>query len=241
MLELKPERFHLVLETMSHPVAIGGKQLIADNSGALYWPSERTLLVADLHLEKGSSYAERGTMLPPYDTRQTLMRLAEVIDRYEPARVIALGDSLHDVGAAKRMSAGDLEILRIMQEDREWIWLTGNHDPQIATSLGGRVCGEFEACGIALRHQPAIGCATHEIAGHMHPAARLSMYGYSIRRPCFVGNGRRLVMPAFGAFAGGLNVLDDAFQPLFGNGGLAVWMLGQEGLYPVATRFLSGD
>ena len=240
MLELKPERFHL-LETVSQPVAVCGKQLIADNSGALYWPGEHTLLVADLHLEKASSYARNGTLLPPYDTRQTLTRLAEVIDRYEPARVIALGDSLHDVGAAQRMAAEDLEVLHIMQEDREWLWLAGNHDPDVGSRLGGRMCGALEVGGIALRHQPANGCITHEIAGHMHPAARLSMYGYSIRRPCFVGNGRRLVMPAFGAFAGGLNVLDDAFQPLFGNDGIAVWMLGQEGLYPVATRFLCGD
>ena len=240
MLELKPERFHL-LESMSQQVALCGKQLIADNSGALYWPGEATLLVADLHLEKGSAYAERGALLPPYDTRQTLMRLAEVIDRYEPARVIALGDSVHDVGAARRMVAEDLQILHMLQEDREWIWLTGNHDPDIAPALGGRVRGEFAIGGITLRHHPASGSITHEIAGHMHPAARLSMYGYSIRRPCFVGNGRRLVMPAFGAFAGGLNVLDDAFEPLFGNGGLAVWMLGQEALYPVATRFLCGD
>ena len=124
-------------------MALCGKQLIADNSGALYWPGEATLLVADLHLEKGSAYAERGSLLPPYDTRQTLMRLAEVIDRYEPARVIALGDSVHDVGAARRMAAEDLQILRMMQEDREWIWLTGNHDPEIAPSLGGRARGEL--------------------------------------------------------------------------------------------------
>jgi uncharacterized protein len=241
MLELKPERFHLLSETVSQTVTVCGKQLIADNSGALYWPGERTLLVADLHLEKGSAHAARGTLLPPYDTRRTLMRLAEVIDRYEPERVIALGDSLHDVGAVERMAAEDLQILHMMQEDRDWVWLNGNHDPEIAPAFGGRACGELAVGGITLRHQPAAGGVTHEIAGHMHPAARLSMYGYSIRRPCFVGNGRRLVMPAFGAFAGGLNVLDDAFQPLFGNGGIAVWMLGQEGLYPVATRFLSGD
>jgi DNA ligase-associated metallophosphoesterase len=241
MLGLKPERFHLLSETVSQPVNVCGKQLIADNSGALFWPGEATLLVADLHLEKGSAHAARGLMLPPYDTRRTLTRLAEVIDRYEPARVIALGDSLHDVGAAERMAGEDLQILHIMQEDREWIWLNGNHDPTIDPAFGGCACGELAIGGITLRHDPAPGSVTHEIAGHMHPAARLSMYGYSIRRPCFVGNGRRLVMPAFGAFAGGLNVLDDAFQPLFGNGGIAVWMLGQEGLYPVATRFLSGD
>jgi len=241
MLGLKPERFHLLSETVSQPVNVCGKQLIADNSGALYWPGEATLLVADLHLEKGSAHAARGVMLPPYDTRRTLTRLAEVIDRYEPERVIALGDSLHDVGAAERMAEEDLQILHIMQEDREWVWLNGNHDPVIDPAFGGHSCGDLMIGGITLRHEPAPGSVTHEIAGHMHPAARLSMYGYSIRRPCFVGNGRRLVMPAFGAFAGGLNVLDDAFQPLFGNGGIAVWMLGQEGLYPVATRFLSGD
>lgn len=240
MLELKPERFRLA-EAVSQPVAICGRELIADNSGALYWPGQRTLLVADLHLEKGSAYAERGTLLPPYDTRQTLLRLAEAMDRYEPARVIALGDSVHDRGAAWRMTAGDLEILHILQENREWIWLAGNHDPDIAPQLGGRACEEIEISGIALRHQPASGSATHEIAAHMHPAARLSRYGYAIRRACFVGNGRRLVMPAFGAFTGGLNVLDVAFRPLFGDGGMAVWMLGQEGLYPVATRFLTGD
>lgn len=240
MLELKPERFHLA-ETASQPIAICGRQFVADNSGALYSPGEQSLLVADLHLEKGSAAAERGTLLPPYDTRQTLMRLAEAIDRYDPARVIALGDSLHDVGAARRILPHDLEILHVLQEGRDWVWVTGNHDPQIDKRFGGRACGEFEVSGLALRHLPTPGAATHEIAGHMHPAARLSMYGYSIRRPCFVANGRRLVMPAFGAFAGGLNVLDGAFSALFGDGGIAVWMLGQEGLYPVATRFLGGD
>jgi len=110
-----------------------------------------------------------------------------------------------------------------------------------AEVFGGRVCAEIRLCGITLRHQPARGCVTHEIAGHMHPAARISVHGYIIRRPCFVANGRRLVMPAFGAYVGGLNVLDDAFHPLFGDGGMAVWMLGQEGLFPVATRLLSQD
>ncbi len=240
MLELKPERFHLA-ETASQPIAICGRQLVADNSGALFCPGEKSLLVADLHLEKGSAAAERGALLPPYDTRQTLMRLAEVIDRYEPTRVIALGDSLHDVGAARRILPHDLEVLHVLQEGRDWVWVTGNHDPKIDKRFGGRACGEFQMSGLSLRHLPAPGAATHEIAGHMHPAARLSMYGYSIRRPCFVANGRRLVMPAFGAFAGGLNVLDPAFSALFGDGGIAVWMLGQEGLYPVATRFLGGD
>lgn len=240
MLELKPERLHLS-ETGSLAIGLCGKSLVADRSGALYWPGQKALLVADLHLEKGSAGAERGALLPPYDTRETLIRLAEAIERYEPRLVIALGDSLHDLDAVRRIGADCLEMLRLMQEGRDWIWITGNHDPQIAAVLGGEVCGALEVGGIALRHEPAAGCVTHEIAGHLHPAARISMYGYSIRRPCFVGNGRRLVMPAFGAFAGGLNVLDEAFAPLFGNGGLSVWLLGSEALYPVATRFLCAD
>ena len=95
--------------------------------------------------------------------------------------------------------------------------------------------------GLSLRHVLSAGCRTHEIAGHLHPAAKLSLHGFTLRRPCFVGNGLRLVLPAFGAYTGGLNVLADPFAPLFGNDGLAVWMLGQEGLYPVATRLLRDD
>ena len=138
MLELKPERFALQ-DFNSQPLSICGRAFVADRSGALYWPGEQALIISDLHLEKGSAYAARGVMLPPYDTRATLMRLAETIDRYEVATVIALGDSLHDVGAVDRMSSDDLDILRIMQEDREWIWVTGNHDPHVPGALGGEV------------------------------------------------------------------------------------------------------
>jgi hypothetical protein len=240
MLELKPERFGL-RDFDNQPIALCGKTFIADQSGALYWPSERILIVADLHLEKASSYAARGSMLPPYDTRETLLTLAKAIDRYEADAVIALGDNLHDGQAAERISSDDIDILRIMQEDREWIWINGNHDPEIAPALGGHVVDEIVIEGIRFLHQPRLGRVTHEIAAHLHPAARLSMHGHTIRRPCFVGNGRRLVLPAFGALTGGLNVLDQAFLPLFGLDGFAVWMLGDEGLYPGATRQLCSD
>ncbi len=240
MLELKPERLHLD-DFQDQTLSICGKLFRADMSGALYWPGQDALIVADLHLEKGSSFAQRGQMLPPYDTRDTLQRLAEVIDRYDAGTIIALGDSVHDLEACQRIGLEELEILQIMQEDREWIWVTGNHDPAIGERLGGTVTGDIEVEGITLRHVPRPGHITHEIAGHLHPAARLSVHGYSIRRPCFVGNGRRLVMPAFGTFTGGLNILEPPFEPLFGNDGLRVWMLGQEGLYPVATRLLIED
>lgn len=240
MLMLKPERLD-VGDFDDQPVSICGKAFRADSSGALFWPAEDAIIVADLHLEKGSSYAARGVMLPPYDTRETLQKLAEAMDRWDAHTVIVLGDGLHDCDGAERMCAEDLETLRIMQEDREWIWITGNHDPEIDERLGGHVFSELLVEGVTLRHEPSGARVTHEIAAHMHPAAKISLHGHSIRRPCFVGNGLRLVLPAFGAFTGGLNILDAAFEPLFGSDGMAVWMLGQEGLYPVATRLLKED
>ena len=240
MVGLKPERFGLSDFTES-PVSICGKAFRAHMSGALFWPSENALIVADLHLEKGSSFAARGQMLPPYDTSETLSKLADAIDTYNAATVIALGDSFHDVTAAERIAPADLETLKLLQEDREWIWIAGNHDPHIGRTLGGHTAPEISVEGIRLRHIPTPGAVTHEIAGHLHPAARVVMHGTAIRRPCFAGNGLRLVLPAFGAFTGGLNILDEAFQPIFGNDGMAVWMLGQEGLYPAATRLLRED
>lgn len=240
MLQLKPERFGLD-DFTSQPVEVCGRTFIADQSGALFWPAERVLIVADLHLEKGSAGAERGRLLPPYDTRATLAKLATVLDRYAADAVIALGDSFHDARAGERIAADDLEALHFIQREREWLWITGNHDPAIDARMGGDTRPEVELSGLALRHVPRSGRITHELAGHLHPAAKLSMHGHTLRRPCFVGNGLRLILPAFGAYTGGLNVLDDAFMPLFGNDGMAVWLLGTEGLYPVATRQLCGD
>lgn len=240
MLQFKPERAR-ISDYMAQPIAVCGKQFIADMSGALYWPGERMLIVADLHLEKASSKARNGALLPPYDTRATLERLAEAMDRYDPAVVVSLGDSLHDVGAAERIEPGDRAALALLQEGRRWVWVLGNHDPRVDASLGGEPVEHLEVGGVRLVHIPTPGRTTHEIAGHMHPAARLSVYGHTLRKPCFLGNRLRLILPAFGALTGGLNVLDEAFLPMFGNDGFDVWMLGQEGVYPVATRQLVGE
>jgi uncharacterized protein len=225
----------------TQPISVCGKAFVADQSGALYWPSVDALIVGDLHLEKASAFAKTGQFLPPYDTRETLARLARVLDETNASTVVALGDSLHDVGGADRMSEADLAALQMLQEDRDWIWVTGNHDSAISNRLGGTVVDELTVDGMTLRHVPGHGHVTHEIAGHLHPAARLSRHGHTIRRPCFVGNGVRLVVPAFGALTGGLNILDDAFEPLFGHDGMQVWMLGQDGVYPIAPRLLRGD
>jgi len=223
------------------PLKLGRRTLVARASGALWWAEERLLAFADLHLEKGSSYAAHGALLPPYDTRDALLRMTAEIDRLDPAAIVCLGDSFHDQSAGDRMSVRDRETLAILQEDRKWFWLSGNHDPKIAPCFGGRVLSEITLSGITFRHEPSASPVTHEIAAHLHPAARVSFHGHVIRRPCFVANGNRLVMPAFGTYAGGLNVLDDAFSPLFGNDGLSVLVMGQEGLYPIAARLLKED
>ena len=239
-LALKPDRYDRG-EFNDHPVSICGKSFRADFSGALYWPALKTLIIADLHLEKGSSFARKGMMIPPYDTRETLLRLAEVVDRFGAETVVALGDSWHDGNGTSRISQEDLETLRIMQDNRKWIWITGNHDPVITKKMGGTVYSELTMEGLTFRHQPLECRVTHEIAGHLHPAAKISLYGHSFRRPCFVSNGLRMILPAFGTYAGGLNILDEAFDPLFGNEGMTVWLLGQEGLYPIASRLLKQD
>lgn len=232
----------MVIDMTAHCLRIGDASLIADGCGVLYWLEHETLLVADLHLEKASHFAGFGSFLPPYDTRETLARLATAIGRYEPKRVVALGDSFHSTRGALDIGAEDLATLQGLQAGREWVWITGNHDPDIARRVGGTIMGVLEMGGLTLRHEPSDADARGEIAGHLHPAARLGRGGYALRRPCFVSSRARLVMPAFGAFTGGLNILDPAFAPLFpAREAISVLMLGEEGLYPVPVRNLVAD
>ena len=146
--------------------------MLADLSGALFWEEQRLLVVSDLHLEKGSSFAARGVLLPPYDTVATLSRLAAVIARHDPRMVIALGDSFHDRDAHERLSAPDRDALAALQARRDWIWISGNHDPALPSDLGGVVATEVAIGPIAFRHEPT--GAVGEIAGHLHPKARVA-------------------------------------------------------------------
>lgn len=214
-------------------VGVGGFAFIADPSGALYLAEDGVLLVADLHLEKGSAFAARGMMLPPYNSRATLAALAIVLARYRPRTVIVLGDSLHDRRAIARIAPEDLASLGAMQRGSDWIWLSGNHDPEPPPELGGTVCEMLALGGIVLRHEPHAGEASPEIAGHLHPAGKVRLSGRAVRRRCFVSDGRRCVMPAFGAYAGGLNVLEDPFRPLFG-GPFTAHMLGASRVYAIS-------
>lgn len=211
---------------------VAGAQIFADPSGAMFFPAYDLLAVADLHLEKGSAYAARGVFLPPYDTAATLVRLAAAIARFAPRLVVALGDSFHDGRAAARMEAGDTARLRAMQAGRDWIWIAGNHDPVAPENLGGEAHSEWRAGPITFRHEPQPGVACGEIAGHLHPVARVATRNGALRRRCFAGDGERLVLPAFGAFAGGLNVRDAAFDGLFGRA-LGVHVLGRERVFAV--------
>ena len=193
-------------------VALLGGWIELMPSGALWLQAERTLVCADLHLEKGSAYAARGQLLPPYDTRETLRRLAADAALLNPARIVLLGDTLHDVGAPGRIGDSDAEGLRALAHRRTLTWVVGNHDPEGPGGLPGETCAELELLGLILRHEPRPGDAPGEVAGHLHPCARVVGQSRSVRRRCFVTDGRRLVPPVY---AGGLSVRDLAFAGLF--------------------------
>jgi uncharacterized protein len=212
---------------------IASVSFIADLSGALYWEQQKLLVVSDLHLEKGSSFATRGVLLPPYDTAATLGQLAAVIARHDPRLVIALGDSFHDRRAHERLAADDREAITALQARRDWIWISGNHDPALPSDLGGMVATEVAIGRIAFRHEPT--GAFGEISGHLHPKARVPTRGRTMERRCFVTDGDRAVMPAFGAYTGGLSIRDAAFEKIFGTLGFMAHVLGDIKLHTIAA------
>jgi DNA ligase-associated metallophosphoesterase len=221
-------------------LVIAGVTLVADPLGAIYWPEEKLLVAADLHLEKGSAYAARGVLLPPYDTAATLARLARLVDRYAPRLVVALGDSFHDGGGPARMAEPSRVALTALQRGRDWVWLAGNHDPDPADNIGGRFADVLALGGLTFRHEPSREPSDGEVAGHLHPLACIVQRGRAVRRRCFASDGRRLVMPAFGSYAGGLNVRDRVIVSLFGALSFTAHMLGERRLYAVpAARCLS--
>ena len=229
-----------VRDMASEAFLLGRLAIVPDLSGALWLPDERTLVVADLHLEKGSAYAARGVFLPPYDSTATLAALTAAILRHAPLRVIALGDSFHDREAETRISATNLAALRCLQTGRDWIWVTGNHDPQISAAMGGEAVDTVGLAGVILRHEPDARETGFEIAGHLHPAAKVRMRGRALRRRCFALSQRRCVMPAMGAYAGGLNLRDSAFRPFLGEG-FSAHLLGDARLFRIDPRLLLPD
>ncbi|MCS6853684.1 MAG: ligase-associated DNA damage response endonuclease PdeM [Elioraea sp.] len=202
------------------PLHLLGERLMLDPSGALWWPARRLLAVADLHLEKGSALAARGALVPPYDSRATLERLTRLVRLYRPERLLLLGDSFHDGKGAGRLGAAEREALAALARLTAIVWLAGNHDPGEAE--------EWRETPLIFRHVPR--GETGEIAGHLHPKAAVSIRGTWVARACFVADSRRLLLPAFGAYTGGLDVRDPAIRLLFPRGG-RVFLVGKDRLF----------
>jgi DNA ligase-associated metallophosphoesterase len=221
------------------PLPFAGVQLWAMPQGALWWPDESTLLVADLHLEKGSSLARRGSLLPPYDSAATLAALGRLIDTLRPGRVVCLGDSFHDGGGPQRLSPDDAAGLRKLARGREWWWIAGNHDGDGGglACLPGDVASEANLGPLLLRHQATTEAARGEVSGHFHPKARVAVAGSSIVGRCFVADQTRLILPAFGAYAGGLDVFHPAIAALL-SPAFSVWLLGRSRVHCLASHRL---
>ena len=215
-----------------HEFLLNGASVIADPSGVLWWPEHSALIVADLHLEKASAYAAGGILLPPYDSQATLNRLADVIRRRRPSHVLALGDSFHDAEAADRLDPNVARALRaqVLALDR-WTWIAGNHDPVPPERFGGSVASEVEIGPLRFRHEPIVA-ATGEVAGHLHPKIRISTRARRIGARCFITDGQRIVLPAFGALTGGLDIGDTAIRRLFPAAAVAL-VLGPERVHAI--------
>ena len=196
-------------------IRVANVEVVLRASGALWLAQQQMLVVADLHLEKGSAYAARGQLLPPYDTRETLDRLEREIAALEPRTVVLLGDTLHDGDAATRIAATERTRIAALSTRLRLIWVCGNHDPEGAGDLGGETATVVEVAGLTLRHDPSPWPVLGEVAGHLHPCARIHGPAGAVRRRCFASDGQRLILPAFGAYAGGLNLRDAAFRGLF--------------------------
>lgn len=202
-------------------ITLAGASLFARASGALWWPERRLLVVSDLHLGKAERIARRGgTLLPPYDTAETLTRLEDEVAHTSPATVICLGDSFDDDRAAGMLPPGVKERLLRLMAGRHWVWIAGNHDPG-PTLPGGTHKAELYEAPLTFRHEAVADCVA-EVSGHFHPKATLSIGGRRVSRPCFLADDRRIILPAFGAYTGGLAANAPALSALMGPGAIAV-------------------
>jgi len=212
------------------PFSFAGETFEATAGGALFWPSQKALLVADLHLEKASWFARLGQFLPPYDSHATLTALAGDVERTAAKRLFCLGDSFHDRFGCERLPADARALLTDLTAALDWTWIVGNHDPGFADHCGGRIAEEIEIAGVILRHEAVREEVRPEISGHFHPKLRLRLKGRQVSRRCFVKSATKIIMPAFGSLTGGL----DAHHPeIMGSvGGSAA------ALVPVSDRLL---
>jgi DNA ligase-associated metallophosphoesterase len=195
---------------MAQSFEFGGEVFEVAGEAALYWPAQQALLVSDLHLEKASAFASSGQMLPPYDSVATLEGIAALCTQYRPAKIISLGDNFHDDDGESRLAKSAAALLVDLACNTEWIWITGNHDRAVSGIWGGNAFNEMTLSGITLRHEARRGDPNPEISGHFHPKFRQVLRGRMVARRCFVKTPRKMIMPAFGALTGGLDVQDVA-------------------------------
>ena len=212
------------------PFSFAGRDFLATPEGALYWPEQSALLVADLHLEKASWFARFGQMLPPYDSIATLGALDRDIGRTGAVRLYCLGDSFHDKFGCDRLPADARALLTSLTGRVDWVWITGNHDAGFIDHCGGRIAEEVHLDGIVLRHEAIAQDPTPEMSGHYHPKLRLRMKGRHVSRRCFVASATKLILPAYGTLTGGL----DAHHPEI----LRKVGPGASALVPVTDRLL---
>ena len=219
---------------------VRGIDVVCRAAGTLWVQAHAVLIVADLHLEKGSSFATRGQMLPPYDTRETLSRLQAEVECLSPQLLIFLGDTFHDPDGEARLEANAHAQLQALALGRTLLWLAGNHDRDAPRGLPGEVADVFSVAGLDLVHEPTQAPGGLEVAGHLHPCAKVRGRGASVRRRCFVTDGERLILPAFGAYAGGLNVKDATFHQLLRRHPLAA-VLGKDRVHAIGWTSLEHD
>lgn len=220
---------------MSLSFTVHDAELIAEPDGSLWWPEQEALIIADLHLEKGTALARRGALLPPFDTRETLARLRAAILRRKPRVVISLGDAFHDRDGPLRLASDDRALLQDLARSREWLWIAGNHE-QDAVPFG-EALDDLALGPLYFRHAPVPNAAAGEVAGHFHPKAAIRVHGRKVVRPCFATDGERLILPAFGAFTGGLDLLHPDLRGLFGPD-LCALMLASTSVHSVTASKL---
>lgn len=221
-------------------IAVNGTRVVCDFRGVAYLPDADVLIVSDLHLEKGAAFARRGQLHPPYDTTKTLKLLTDCVSHYQPKTVISLGDSFHDRLGEQHLSPIFRSIISELQINREWIWILGNHDPEPFKEIDGLCVDEFYIENLIFRHEPDLNSEPGEVAGHLHPAARIRRRGKSVKRTCFATDGTRLIMPAFGATTGGLSLSHKAFSGLFDQSQLYAHVMGKDRIYPIAASRMIG-
>ena len=209
------------------PFSFAGEEMALALGQSLYWPREQALLVADLHLEKASYYARFGQMLPPYDSRETLGRVAEAVRQTGARRVYCLGDNFHDAAGAARLEQHAAGMLDALTRVTDWVWIAGNHD--LGHVPSGTAVEELQVHGIVLRHEALPGEARPELSGHFHPRLRISLRGRSVVRPCAVATASKLILPAFGALTGGMDAADPAIIAALQPARSALALLGVQG------------